>query len=92
MHQIKNFRRTYKLNGNIQSTTQRLQGNDGKDDPRTQEKNEGSEREITIRFCLFVFLGLHPQHMEVPRLRGQTEATDAGLHHSHSNGRSEPHL
>ena len=27
-----------------------------------------SEYELSIFFGLFVFLGLHPQHMEVPRL------------------------
>ena len=35
----------------------------------------------------FVFLGLHPWPME-----GLTGAVAAGLHHSHSNGESEPHL
>ena len=37
-----------------------------------------------------VFLGLHPRHMEVPR--GPIGAVVAGLHHSHSNARSKPHL
>ena len=41
---------------------------------------------------LFVFLGLHPQHMEVPRLRSQIGAVAAGLHLSHSNVGSKPHL
>ena len=35
---------------------------------------------LLIYFC---FLGLHPSHME---------ATAEGLHHSHSNTRSKPHL
>jgi len=29
--------------------------------------------------------------MEVPKARGRIRATVAGLHHSHSNARSEPH-
>ena len=41
----------------------------------------------------FVFLGLHPWHMEVPRLgRGLVGAVMAGLRQSHSNGRSKPCL
>ena len=43
-------------------------------------------------FCLFVFSGPHPQHMEVLRLGGLTGAVAAGLHHSHSNVGSEPRL
>ena len=43
-------------------------------------------------FFLFCFLGLHPWHMEVPRLRGPIRATDAGHSHSHSHIRSEPCL
>ena len=35
----------------------------------------------------FVFLGLHLQHMEIPRLGVELE-----LHHSHSNVGSKPHL
>ena len=50
-----------------------------------------AEREISFSLSLsvlfFSFLGLHLQHMEVPR-----PGVDAGLHHSHSNTRSEPHL
>ena len=45
-----------------------------------------------ILFLFFVFLGLHLQHMEVLRARGQIGATTLGLHHSHSNARSEPCL
>ena len=42
---------------------------------------------------LFVFLGPHPQHMEVPRLGVESDgAVAAGLCHSYSNARSEPHL
>ena len=49
---------------------------------------------VCFYFCFlsFVFFGPHPWHMEVPRLGGQIGATAAGLHHSHSNSRSEPHL
>ena len=42
-------------------------------------------------FVLFCFLELHLHHMEVPRL-GVESATAAGLHHSHSNSGSKPHL
>ena len=55
--------------------------------PRSQDAtvaNRNSKREDTFFFS-FVFLGLHPQHMEVPRL-------GASLHHSHSNARFELHL
>ena len=45
-----------------------------------------------IDFVRFVFSGLHPRHMEVPRLGGQIKAIAAGPCHSHSNARSEPHL
>ena len=38
----------------------------------------------------FVFLGLHPRHVEVPSLGGLIGATAAGLYHSHA--RSEPRL
>ena len=38
---------------------------------------------------LFVFLGPNSQHMEA---RGLTGTVADGLHHSHSNTRSEPHL
>ena len=41
-------------------------------------------------FGLFVCLGLHPQHMEVPRLG--VGAAAAGLRHSHSHLGSEPGL
>jgi len=43
-------------------------------------------------FGLFVLLGIRPQHMEVPQARGPIGAVAAGLHHSHSNARSEPCL
>ena len=36
---------------------------------------------------VFVFLGPHPQRMDVPRLGEELE-----LHHGHSNTRSKPHL
>ena len=41
---------------------------------------------------IFVFLGPHPQHMEVPRLEVQTELLPPSLHQSHSNARSKPRL
>ena len=37
----------------------------------------------------FVFLGLHPWHMEVPRIGLKIRAVAAGLCHSHGNARSE---
>ena len=40
----------------------------------------------------FFFLGLHLQHIDVPRLRGQIGASAASLHHSHNNTGSELHL
>ena len=40
----------------------------------------------------FFFLGLHPWHMEDSQAKGLIRAVAAGLHHSHSNGRSEPCL
>ena len=44
-------------------------------------------------FIVFlVFIGLHLRHMEVTRLGGRIGAVAAGLHHSHSNARMEPHL
>ena len=39
-------------------------------------------------FLSFVFLGLHPRHMEIPRLGVQSEL-QLGLYHSHSNAGSE---
>ena len=43
-------------------------------------------------FYSFFFFGPYPRHMEVPRLGGRIGAEAAGLHHSHSNLRSEPCL
>ena len=43
-------------------------------------------------FCLFVLLGPHPWHVEVPRLGGLIGATAASLCQSHSNDRSKPNL
>ena len=44
-------------------------------------------------FSFVVVLGLHPRHMDVPRLgRGQMRDVAASLHHSHSNPRFKPHL
>ena len=50
------------------------------------------ESAMFLVFCLFafVFLGLHPHHMDVPKARGRTGAVAAGLHHSHSNAGSKP--
>ena len=42
---------------------------------------------------VFVFWGLHPQHMEVPRLgRDRIGAVATSLRHSYSNARPKPHL
>ena len=60
-------------------------------EPLTQTNGEMS----SLFFLFFVFLGTHPWHMEVPRGfqdRGGIRAAAAGLHHSHSNARSEPSL
>jgi len=38
-----------------------------------------------ICIFIFVFLGLHPRHMEFPRIELRVVA--AGLHHSHSHAR-----
>ena len=44
-------------------------------------------------FCLcFCFLWLHPAAYRSSQARGQIGAAAAGLHHSHGNARSEPHL
>ena len=43
-------------------------------------------------FFFFFFLGPYVQHMEVPRPGVKSELPVAGLHHSHSNMGSEPHL
>ena len=43
-------------------------------------------------FFFFGFLGLHPWHMEVPRLGGQIGAAAASLPHSHINATSQPLL
>ena len=43
-------------------------------------------------FCLFCFLGPHPQHMKVSRPGGRIRAAAASLGHSHSNAGSKPHL
>ena len=42
-------------------------------------------------FFFFVFLGPHPQYMEVSRLGVKLELQPS-LHHSHSNKGSEPSL
>ena len=45
-------------------------------------------------FSFFFFLWLYLKHMEFPRLEVESELQlpASGLHHSHSNARSEPHL
>ena len=43
-------------------------------------------------FVFLSFLGPLPQHMEVPRAGRLIGAVAAGLHQSHSNTVSEPHL
>ena len=40
----------------------------------------------------FFYFFLWLQHMDIPWARGRIRAAAAGLHHSHSNARSEPHL
>ena len=47
---------------------------------------------IYLFILSFLFLGPHPQHMEVPRLGVESGAVAAGLHHSHSHTRSKPRL
>ena len=64
---------------------------------RGREGHWGPNREPMLKtlfvfsVCLFVFvfLGPHPGHAEVPRLGGGIGATAAGLCHSHSNAGSE---
>ena len=43
-------------------------------------------------FFFFYFLGLHPRHMEFPRLGVESRATAAVLYHSHNNLGSELRL
>ena len=43
-------------------------------------------------FLLFVFSKAVPEAYGGSQARGLTGATAAGLHHSHSNARSEPRL
>ena len=52
------------------------------------------EQEVWVHlfFFFFVFLGLHPQHMDVPKLRGWIRAVAAILLHSYSNRESKLHL
>ena len=47
--------------------------------------------DYTSVFFFLSFLGPHPLHMEVPS-RGPVRAIAAGLCHSYSNTRSQPHL
>ena len=46
---------------------------------------------ILLYFSLFVFLGLYPWHMEVPRLEVESELQPLASV-SHSNAESEPRL
>ena len=46
---------------------------------------------VLFIYWFFVFLGPHPQPMEVPKW-GPIGATAAGLRHSHRNAGSRPHL
>ena len=50
------------------------------------------KKEGVIFFFFLYFLGLHPWHMEAPRLGGLIGAAAAHLHHSHSNTGSELRL
>ena len=43
-----------------------------------------------LSFFFFFFLELHLQHLKVPRLGVELELQLLGLHHSHSNVKSEP--
>ena len=43
-------------------------------------------------FCFLSFSGVAPVAYEASQARGQSGATAASLHHSHSHTRSEPHL
>ena len=49
---------------------------------------------VYIYLCIYIILllGLHPWDMEVLMLGSPIRATAAGLHHSHSNAKSEPCL
>ena len=47
---------------------------------------------IYIYKVFLTFLGLFPQHMEVPRLGVESEFIATGLHQGHSNTGSEPRL
>ena len=48
---------------------------------------------IYIKFIyLFLLFRAAPAAYEDSQARGQTGATAAGLHHSHGNAGSEPHL
>ena len=69
--------------------------------PRTENKNVSLKQmytfevEILIKdtfFFLFVFSRAAPEAYGGSQARGQIGATAAGLHHSHSNARSELHL
>ena len=48
-------------------------------------KEHGAADRLTLTSFIFIylFLGLHPQHMAVPRLGVQIRAAAAGLCHSH---------
>ena len=49
---------------------------------------------VCLYVCMYCFLEPHPLQMEVPKLGVESELQlpAAGLHHSHSNARSEPRL
>ena len=47
---------------------------------------------IVIIIIIICFLGLHPRHMEVPRLGIKSELQLPAYGRSHSNARSKPHL
>ena len=47
---------------------------------------------LVFVFCLFAFSRAAPTAYGGSQARGQIGATAAGLHHSHNNAGSEPHL
>ena len=47
---------------------------------------------LLLLFCLFAFSRAAPTAYGGSQARGPIGAIAAGLHHSHSNARSKPHL
>ena len=55
----------------------------------TRHRGRKNVPQLVSLYFIFVFLGSHPQHMEVPRLGDRIRVVAAG---SHSNAGSKPHL